>query len=301
MDFVLSDESINSYGYVTLTNGIDVEDFKKNPVMLWNHDRDRGPIGKWENLRVKNGKLIGTPVLYKGDDPFINKLQGMLDQGIINAASIGLTILDAVRDESLELARVTKSKLREVSLVDFPANSNAVRVSQDLFYPSFTDEKRFKHLTLSIPKFFNMDLRQELCKLLGLDDQKATITEIVDAVKSLKGSNLKAQENELVELVDKSIKAGKIWPAQREQYLKLGRVDFSTTKEALQGMPEYVPITAQLNQGGKPSGEEEKKAKTDKPKNQWTLSDYRKFAPHELRSNKALYKRLVEQYAQNPE
>lgn len=37
--FVLSDESVNSYGFRVLTDGIALDNFKKNPVMLWNHTR----------------------------------------------------------------------------------------------------------------------------------------------------------------------------------------------------------------------------------------------------------------------
>jgi len=35
MDFILSDESVNSYNFKVITDGIDLERFKKNPVMLY--------------------------------------------------------------------------------------------------------------------------------------------------------------------------------------------------------------------------------------------------------------------------
>ena len=49
--FVLTDESVNSYGYRVLTSGIKMEQFLKNPVMLYSHDNNRMPIGTWENVR----------------------------------------------------------------------------------------------------------------------------------------------------------------------------------------------------------------------------------------------------------
>lgn len=52
--FLLSDETINSYGTRVLTAGIRLENFLKNPIMLWNHTRawsDKEdqilPIGRW--------------------------------------------------------------------------------------------------------------------------------------------------------------------------------------------------------------------------------------------------------------
>ena len=37
--FVISDESVNSYGKVILTDGIDISQFERNPVMLYMHER----------------------------------------------------------------------------------------------------------------------------------------------------------------------------------------------------------------------------------------------------------------------
>ena len=37
-EFLISDESTNSYGFAVLTSGINLERFKKNPVMYYNHN-----------------------------------------------------------------------------------------------------------------------------------------------------------------------------------------------------------------------------------------------------------------------
>ena len=37
--FVISDESVNSYGYIVKTDGIDITAFERNPVMLYMHER----------------------------------------------------------------------------------------------------------------------------------------------------------------------------------------------------------------------------------------------------------------------
>ena len=64
--FVISDESVNRYGYRVLTAGIDTAQFEKNPIMYYLHDRlqygESKPrvmvIGRWDNVRKENAKLM---------------------------------------------------------------------------------------------------------------------------------------------------------------------------------------------------------------------------------------------------
>ena len=60
--FVVSDESVNSYGYTILTAGIDLSRFEKNPIMLLQHD-SKNIIGKWENVRIEDNKLLADAVV----------------------------------------------------------------------------------------------------------------------------------------------------------------------------------------------------------------------------------------------
>jgi hypothetical protein len=134
--FVLSDESVNSHGYWVKTEGIRLEAFLKNPVMLWNHNRGWGdsvstilPIGYWENVRVEGSRLLGEPVF--SSDEFSQKVKSKVEEGTIRAASMGLEPLvmsEASEDIKPGQSRRTfiSSMLYEVSLVDIPSNSNAV-------------------------------------------------------------------------------------------------------------------------------------------------------------------------------
>ena len=57
---ILSDSSLNCYGYRVLTSGMSIEAFKKNPIMLYMHFRDEGSpywgdykaIGHWEDIHL---------------------------------------------------------------------------------------------------------------------------------------------------------------------------------------------------------------------------------------------------------
>lgn len=134
--FVLSDESINSYGFRVITSGINLDNFKKNPIMLWNHTRSWGdknnilPIGRWDNIRVEDGKLIAD-ANFDIEDKFAAEIARKVEKGIINMTSIG--IVSNEESDSAEYIlpgqsrkTVTKCTLREVSIVDIGSNANAV-------------------------------------------------------------------------------------------------------------------------------------------------------------------------------
>ena len=57
-EVIISNSSLNSYGFRVLTEGIDTAQFERNPILLWMHNRPmRGttdevlPLGRVENLR----------------------------------------------------------------------------------------------------------------------------------------------------------------------------------------------------------------------------------------------------------
>ena len=60
--FIISDESVNADGFVIQTKGIRTERFKKDPVMLYMHAREKGVIGRWDNIRTEGSQLIADAV-----------------------------------------------------------------------------------------------------------------------------------------------------------------------------------------------------------------------------------------------
>lgn len=60
--FTVSDETLNSYGGVILTSGINIIQFQRNPIMYYMHDRDKGVIGRWENITKEGDKLTAEAV-----------------------------------------------------------------------------------------------------------------------------------------------------------------------------------------------------------------------------------------------
>src|SRR4249919_2175230 len=58
MEFIMSDETSDRMEDVIMSDGWDIENFKRNPIALFGHRSDF-PIGKWSNLRVENKQLRG--------------------------------------------------------------------------------------------------------------------------------------------------------------------------------------------------------------------------------------------------
>jgi len=100
------------------------ENFKRNPVMLWQHGRDpmRGnvPIGRWENVSVKPDGAIHADAVFDPEDTFALKVESKYRRGFLNAASIGwLPVWD-------DRGRVAAFDLLEASAVAVPADPDAL-------------------------------------------------------------------------------------------------------------------------------------------------------------------------------
>ncbi|MNF83476.1 hypothetical protein D3C84_658010 [compost metagenome] len=130
-EFCLTDNSVNVYKYRLLTEGLDLAQYKKNPIGFLMHDREGGVLVKWEDFRTEGDRLYGKPVINlshpKGED-----IATQVENGFINAASCGKIIcLAASDDPKLRLEgqtgpTVTKWFPREISFVDIPGKHNSL-------------------------------------------------------------------------------------------------------------------------------------------------------------------------------
>ena len=86
--FILHDETVNTYGFRMLTSGANLEEFRKNPVMLLNHDDWKMPIGRWENIRIEGTQILADAVFDEAD-PRAVEVQKKVDTDFLRMASIG--------------------------------------------------------------------------------------------------------------------------------------------------------------------------------------------------------------------
>ncbi|MFK7058908.1 HK97 family phage prohead protease [Flavobacterium oreochromis] len=273
--FLVSDESINCYGGKVLTSGISTTQFEKNPIMLYMHERPN-VIGRWENLKIENDKLYADAV-FDIADPKANEIAGKVERGFLKSASVGLSIIEKEGDT------ITKSELLEISIVDVGGNSNALRL-----YKGTQSEIMLK--------LNEIQAIETLSHFLGFKEDKKH-SDIVELVKSKINENtvLKnelhsihlANKEESEWLVDELIKMNKILPFMKDKYLQAMEEDFYKTRlELVELFPfKRLSLYDQIS-----------KSKILLGKNDWTLEDYRKKAPEELRQNPELFKSLIDKH-----
>ena len=325
-EFIISDESLNRFGFVVLTSGIDIEKFIRNPVMFFNHNREAGVIGRWENVRVDNGKLFATPVFDEADEVG-KKVSQKVENGFIRAASIGIEPIE--RDETG--AVLLSCELIECSICDIPSNSNALMLYQNGNQVKNNED----YLNLNLikpPKIMKDEDVKKIIEALGLSPD-ATVDDVLAAIAALSGDSPNA-------IVENSIKLNVVKAYEKASLLKMAALDVQAfvkymddrkadyVKERRTEAQELVNVAA--NDGRLPYPANSKKSKeflvnaiasdleagklllTNLNKrvsiaelisransgignSEWTLNDYRKKAPHQLASNPELYKRLLEE------
>lgn len=267
---VISDESLNSYGFWVKTDGIELDAFLRNPIMLWNHNRDWNgtvdtqlPIGYWKDLRVENGVLTGEPV-FDEDDEFAKKIMKKYENGILNACSMGFKVLEwsdapEMIKQGQKSETVTRCQLREISICDIPSNANATVVLYD-------EENKVINLSdlpqLAIGHKLNDKMKNEIALKLGLEENSSpeacvrAIEQKDETIAALQAENemLKAKETErekaeaearkleAAELIDNAVKTGRIDAKSRPQFEKLFELDHESAKAALKALPERKPL-----------------------------------------------------------
>lgn len=262
---VISDESVNSHGYWVKTDGIDIEAFLKNPIMLWNHNRDYNgtvdtqlPIGYWKDLRFENGVLTGEPVFDETDE-FAVKIKKKYEAGILNACSMGFVLKEwSEAPEMLKpgqtRATVTRCVLKEISICDIPSNANATVVLYDdnnkiinlsdlpnvAIGPKIN--KKMKEIALKLGLAENAT--QESCvEAISLKDgkiqsQEKEIKELRAKLKSYEDRETAARKQEAAQLIDDAVKQGRIDAKAKPQFEKLFELDHESAKTALSALPE---------------------------------------------------------------
>jgi hypothetical protein len=130
-EYVLSDSSVNCYGFRLATAGYQLANYQKNPIGFYMHDRNSGVVLRWEDLRVDGDTVYGKPVINLSN-PKGQQLVDEIENGFLNAASMGeFVVLDYSMEPDMMLPNQTGPTItnwynRECSLVDIPGNSNAL-------------------------------------------------------------------------------------------------------------------------------------------------------------------------------
>lgn len=130
----LTNDTLNSYGYRVLTDGVDITQYERNPILLYMHNRGKA-IGLIKDISKENGEITGELAFDEATE-LSTQCKKQWDFGSLRMVSIGFEVIET--SEAAELivpgqryATVTKARLIEVSLVDIGANNDAIRLHKD--------------------------------------------------------------------------------------------------------------------------------------------------------------------------
>lgn len=120
-DFIASTASVDRQGDSVDQDGWELENFLKNPVLLWAHNYSELPIGKIINIEKAEGKLKIKVVFAKHEKA--QTIKAMVDDGFLSATSVGFIAKE--RNGHI----ITRAELLEVSIVPVPANPEALSLA----------------------------------------------------------------------------------------------------------------------------------------------------------------------------
>lgn len=120
-EVVITTENVDRMGEVIKSDGWDIDNYMKNPVVLWGHDHYALPIGVCTSIDKQDGKLIAKGKFAPEDaNPQGQHCRRLYDLGILRATSVGF--IEKEREGNL----ITKAELLEFSFVSVPANPMAL-------------------------------------------------------------------------------------------------------------------------------------------------------------------------------
>lgn len=268
---VFHTSNLNRKGFRMLSAGADVDQYKKNPILLFMHNRPwRGtqdeimPLGTVDDIQLVGDEWQGT-LNFDMDDPFAKKVADKWDKGIYRMVSVGATPVEFSDDPGVVLqgqryATVTKWRLDEISVVDLGGNDDALSIKnlQTGQYVTLGDDNADLGFLPAInPNSNQIEIMKNIALKLGLAED-ATEEQIVAAIgeKDSRIEKLQADASSvtlsaITQAVDAAIREKRITDKQKEHFVQLGqKTDLETLAQTLAAIEPAVKPTELINRGG---------------------------------------------------
>jgi HK97 family phage prohead protease len=120
---IASKEVVDRMGDIVKIAGIKIDNYLKNPVVLFNHNPDK-IIGKALEVLKTNDSLIVK--IQFANTPLAQEVKELVAEGFLNTLSIGFMSLQYKQNDNSNGIIYESVELLEVSVVSVPANPEAV-------------------------------------------------------------------------------------------------------------------------------------------------------------------------------
>ena len=226
-----SKEVVDRDGDIVKVDGINVTNYKKNPVVLWAHNYGELPVGKAVGRKVwkeNNQLMFKIQFASEAENPKADYVYRLYKGGYLNSFSIGFMpdyeSIEYPEQKDRGARRIMgKSELLEISCVPVPANALAlIQTFHKAFEENVIDKAELDYLRHELKKIpeekkeapKEEELEQKVVeleqKVVGLElqieeqeDEEDVYKEIFDMFKAEK----KQKENIVDELLDTFRKA----------------------------------------------------------------------------------------------
>jgi hypothetical protein len=264
----LTNDTLNSYGYRVLTDGVDISQYERNPILLYMHNRGKA-IGLIKDIKRENGEITGEPVFDEATE-LSCQCKKQWEFGSLRMVSIGFEVIETSEaPEHLvsgqRYATVTKSRLIEVSLVDIGANNDAIRLHRNGQLITLGDGGEcplpiLEHKPNNNPQ---MDIKT-LALQLGLPetaDEAAVNAKLAELKSSNDEAERMREENDKLKLaqlttaVDAAVAAKKIPADKKQHFIDLGKkVGIDDLNATLDAMSPAMKLSGAISPESTPDG-----------------------------------------------
>ena len=162
-----------------------LENFKNNPVILFNHDQDK-PIGRATGVKVTENGLELEAKISKSAPAAVCEL---VKDGVLGAFSVGFKVKDADYIEETDGLMIKDAELFEVSVVSVPCNQ-AATFSLAKSFDSIDEYNEFKKTFTNRVDLAGQSLAKEEVKTSGIaSDNTPQSADIQSADQEIKMEN----------------------------------------------------------------------------------------------------------------
>lgn len=262
----ISNESLNSYGTRVLTAGMNVDQYNRNPVLLYMHERGQ-VIGYVKDLKVEGDEVTGE-LMFDEATELSQRCKKQWEFGSLKMVSAGIDILE-LSEYPKHLVQgqtrptISKSKLFEVSVVDIGANDDAIVLQKDgkrielgkdggvelpLLHsnnqnqtPKQMDQEKLA-LQLGLPKDADeATINAKLAKLQADGAEAETLRQERDTLRAAR----------IETLVNAAIAEKKIGEEKKQQFLDLGKkIGADELKQTFDAMSPQVKLSRLVGYAG---------------------------------------------------
>lgn len=265
----ISNSVLNGYGFRVLTEGMDIGQYCRNPVLLDMHERGN-VIGYMKDVKVDGDEITGEPVFDEASE-LSRRRKKQWEFGSIRMVSAGIDILE-VSDSAEHLVQgqtrptITRSKLTEVSIVDIGANDDAIVLTRNgVRIELGRDGECPLPLLDNKPKNQNFMDQKILALSLGLPEtaDEATINSRLAELKAskeeadrLRSENSALQLARVTSAVEKAVSEKRIGEDKKQQFIDLGKkIGAEELENTFAAMSPQVRLSSVIgHQGGVPTG-----------------------------------------------